>query len=254
LEQSRPVIEYVISAAADQMDASTPQGKAQIVDTVFPLIASVTEGTQQDHYLELLAKRLNVPMGTLRASVERPAAVRRTRTPQSAGQTRSAASPFAKLEHDPLEEYCLALLVKYPDLADAASPLRADFFRRHENREIYEVWAGLAAETGDGDVAAAIRGGVAEEVLGQLEALSGRAFPPSDQKKRRDALQDVISRLEERDLRGLKTEEEIRFSESPPDLEEGFDHLDVLELNQRIRRNEDLRRGLRRDLIEGIST
>ena len=254
LEQSVPLIEYVISAAADQMDASTPQGKAQIVDTVFPLIASVTEGTQQDHYLELLAKRLNVPMGTLRASVERPAAVRRTRTPQSAGQTRAAASPFAKLEHDPLEEYCLALLMKYPDLADVASPLQADFFRRHENREIYEVWAGLATETGDGDVAAAIRGGVAEEVLGQLEALSGRAFLPSDQKKRRDALQDVISRLEERDLRGLKAEEEIRFSESHPNLEEGLDHLDVLVLNQRIRRNEDLRRGLRRDLIEGIST
>ncbi|HCP24452.1 MAG TPA: hypothetical protein DIT90_10090 [Dehalococcoidia bacterium] len=53
---------------------------------------------------------------------------------------------------------------------------------------------------------------------------------------------EVATRLEERNLRELKAEEGIRFTESPPDLEDD-EHDDILQLNQRIKNNEDLRRG-----------
>ena len=43
-------------------------------------------------------------------------------------------------------------------------------------------------------------------------------------------------------LRNLKSEEVIRFAESPPDLEEG-EHDDILRLNEQIKKNEGLRRG-----------
>jgi hypothetical protein len=53
---------------------------------------------------------------------------------------------------------------------------------------------------------------------------------------------EVASRLEERNLKNLKSEEVIRFAESPPDLEEG-EHDEILRLNQQIKKNEGLRRG-----------
>jgi len=46
--------------------------------------------------------------------------------------------------------------------------------------------------------------------------------------------------LESRYLVELKAEEEIRFSESSTDIM-GDSHLDVLEINQRIKMNQNLR-------------
>ncbi len=53
------------------------------------------------------------------------------------------------------------------------------------------------------------------------------------------AVDDII---EERNLRTLKSEEVIRFAESPPDIEDG-EHDDILRLNQQFKKNEGLRRG-----------
>ena len=53
---------------------------------------------------------------------------------------------------------------------------------------------------------------------------------------------EVVSLLEERNLRDLKSEEVIRFAESPPDLEDG-EHHEILQLNQQIKKNEGLRKG-----------
>jgi DNA primase len=246
LENAQPLVEYLIAAAASHLDPSTPQGKAQIVEAVFPLIAAATEGTQQDHYFQMLADRLNVSLETLRASVGRPTAARRARTQQPRAAD-AATSPFAKLNHDPLEEYCLALLMKHPDLKESAGHLKLEFFRRHENREIFSRWLGWQPGPAAEESAAAIRENAGEEILGQLDALEQKSLPPLDPSKRREALADVISRLEERDLRGLKAEEEIRFAESPPDLDDA-EHQDILYLNQRIKKNEDLRRGLYQEI------
>ena len=241
LEGAKPLVEYVIATAASHLDPSTPEGKAQIVDAVFPLIASVTEGARQDHYFQVLAGRLGVTPETLRASIGRPTAARRARTAQSSQPARAAASPFARLDRDPVEEYCLALLMKYPELLDSAGGLRAEYFRRHENREIFERRAAISTETGD---AGGVAGdGAAAGILEQIGVLQAKALPELDSSKRRVAIRDVIARLEDRDLRSLKAEEELRFADSPPDLEEMEGHP-VLELNERIRKNEDLRRGL----------
>jgi DNA primase len=245
LDEARPLIEYVVTAAASHLDASTPQGKTQIVEAVFPLIAAVNNAAQQDHYFQLLADRLNISMETLRASVARPAAPRRPGARQPAQQPPVAASPFAKLNHDPVEEYCLALLMRYPDLGEQAEGLRPEVFLRHENREIVSRFLDAGTEEGlaqgPPSFPASMKESAVPEVLDQLEALERKTLPPLDLTKRRRAFSEVMARLEERDLRRLKAEEEIRFSESPPDLESD-EHQNTLDINQRIKINETLRR------------
>ena len=245
LDEARPLIEYVVTAAASHLDASTPQGKTQIVEAVFPLIAAVNNAAQQDHYFQLLADRLNISMETLRASVARPAAPRRPGARQPAQQPPVAASPFAKLNHDPVEEYCLALLMHYPDLGEQAEGLRPEVFLRHENREIVSRFLDAGTEEGlaqgPPSFPASMKESAVPEVLDQLEALERKTLPPLDLTKRRRAFSEVMARLEERDLRRLKAEEEIRFSESPPDLESD-EHQNTLDINQRIKINETLRR------------
>ena len=57
---------------------------------------------------------------------------------------------------------------------------------------------------------------------------------------RGQAFSDTVIRLEERHLKELKTEEGLKFSEDPPDLEDDH-HQNVLEINQRIKDNQNAR-------------
>ena len=244
VDEARPLLDFLISATTASIDPSSAQGKAAIAEAIFPLIAAVQDAPQQDYYFQKLAEELNVTPETLRASVGRPTSARRPRTaaarqqPETATPDRTAASsPFAKLEHDPVEEYCLALLMRYPDLAEYAEPLTADHFWRHENREIFGNYLNApddprADDARDEEVSAAPPG-----IREQLEALRERYLPPMDLPKRRRAIADVVAQLEKRTLRRMKSEEQIRFSESPPDLSVEDLH-DTVAVNQRMKQTE----------------
>ncbi|HCP24451.1 MAG TPA: hypothetical protein DIT90_10085, partial [Dehalococcoidia bacterium] len=141
VEEAIPAINFRIRSARENGESATPQGKAQIVAEVAPAIHALGEGIQQASAVEMLAQELDVPIDTVKAALSRPSVARRTqRAPQRPnGQ---AASPFAKLDHDPVEEYCLQLLLGFPELREHADGLRSEFFKRHENRELFSQWLG----------------------------------------------------------------------------------------------------------------
>jgi len=240
VDEARPMLDFLISATTASIDPSTAQGKAAIAEAIFPLIAAVQDAPQQDHYFEKLAEELNVTAETLRASVGRPTVPRHSRQSQSRrqpeqsrGESAVVASPFAKLEHDPVEEYCLTLLMRYPDLSEYAETLTAEHFWRHENREIFTSYLGCEEDAGEETPDGAPPG-----VREQLEALRQKSLRPMDFVKRRRAIDDVVTQLEKRSLRRLKTEEQIRFSESPPDLD-AEDLQDTVAVNQRMKEAEN---------------
>ena len=239
VEQARPLLDFLISATAASIDPSTAQGKAAIAEAIFPLIAAVQDAPQQDFYFQKLAGELNVTPDTLLASVGRPTAARRPRAPQnrqqseqSPAENKAATSPFASLEHDPVEEYCLALLMRYPDLSEYAGPLTPEHFWRHENREIF----GGYLVSGD-DVVEDALSDAPPGIREQVESLRRKALPQMDIVKRRQAMGDVVAQLEKRSLRRLKAEEQIRFDESPPDLSTD-DLQDTVEVNRRMKHAE----------------
>ena len=240
VDEARPLLDFLISATTASIDPSTAQGKAAIAEAIFPLIAAVQDAPQQDYYFQKLAEELNVTADTLRASVGRPATPRGARSPQNRRQPEQSsrepavvASPFAKLEHDPVEEYCLTLLMRYPDLSEYAETLTAEHFWRHENREIFTGYLSCGEEVGEDEPDNAPPG-----VREQLEALRRKSLHPMDFIKRRRAMDDVVTQLEKRSLRRLKTEEQIRFSESPPDLD-AEDLQDTVAVNQRMKEAEN---------------
>ena len=236
VEQARPLLDFLISATTAGIDPSTAQGKAAIAEAIFPLIAAVQDAPQQDYYFQKLAGELGVTPDTLLASVGRPTAARHPRTPRNRqrpehdqGGQAAASSPFARLEHDPVEEYCLTLLMRYPELSEYAEPLTLEHFWRHENREIFDNYL----TRGDG-VRQAILDDAPLGIREQWESLQQRKLPPMDIVKRRQAMFDVVMQLEKRSLRRLKTEEQIRFDEAPPELD-AEDLQDALAVNQRMK-------------------
>ncbi|CUV02754.1 DNA primase [hydrothermal vent metagenome] len=239
IQEGPSYIEYLLKVLPVQLDASTPQGKAQIVSVVLPSIQAVPEPFQQDHYFQMLADQLGVTRETLQATIDRPGAARQTQRAQP--RTRPASGlTFTSPDGDPLEEYCLTLLLHEPDLEESAEGLQPEYFRQMENREIFNQWVRVCQGRQGESSAASLSGLVEEELTSRLDALLNKEMPPLDPLSRQAAFRDVVIRLESRYLVELKAEEEIRFSESSTDIMEGS-HLDVLEINQRIKMNQNLR-------------
>ena len=269
VKDALPLMDYLFTALPPRVDLSTPQGKSDAAELIFRKIAAIPDPFQQDHYFQRLASLLGVSEATLQASLGR--------RPRSGGTTsyadRSAgprqgqghqqrrgdkqsqeatATPFARLEHDPLEEYCLALILQNPQLPRSHQPqphtdggqggietdtgdadeksagnLRLEYFQRVENREVFTNW--IKCSTLD-----VLREALDEELQEHLEHLLAKVLPPSDRNQREMALGDCGRRLEERYLRELKREEELRLSQATPEeLEE--QGQGILQINERLK-------------------
>ena len=251
IENARPLLEFVISAMSATIDLATPQGKTAVADQVSRLIFAVQDAPQQDFYLQMLAQKLEVPLETLRASISRPATPRRPRAgqnrqPPAPRQEEATSSPFVSLDQDPLEEYCLSLLMRYPDLGEYAESLTPELFLRPENREIFVNYLDFPAtsEEGNDEDGEEIWETVPPSVREQVQALRGKSLYPMDLLKRRRAMTDVVARLEERSIRQQKKDEQDRFSDSAEELNED-DHRGAVALNERLRQNQSQRPSLR---------
>ena len=242
VDSAIPAITFRIDSAVQNGDISTPQGQAQIVGDVSRPILSFGEGFQQANAIEYLAEKIGSTIDTVKSALSRPSVARRARRPDQPRPVGATASPFAKLDHDPMEEHCLQLLLGYPELRELADGLRAEFFQRHENRELFSRWLDAGTGPDKDETLASVRRDGDDEVSGQLASLLGKSLLPLDVNGRAASFMEVASRLEERNLKNLKSEEVKRFADSPPDLEDG-EHNEILRLNQQIRKNEGLRRG-----------
>jgi len=250
-----PLMDYLFTALSSRIDLTTPQGKASLAERLSHLVWATPDPFHQDHYFQRLAGLLGVNEATLRASLGRPRTPRapsRGQTPSRARTSDSpqaAVTPFERLDHDPLEEYSLAVILQdplglgvmwrdvtegedpTPDTYDAGSVdaglLRLEYFRRVENREVFTNL--MKCSTLDD-----LRGALDQELLDHLEHLLDKPLPPSDRKQRQEAFKNSARRLEERHLRELKLEEEIKLSHAS--TEEAEEHGQrILQVNERLR-------------------
>ena len=135
---------------------------------------------------------------------------------------------------DPIEEYCLALSVQFPETI-ANSGLAPEYFFLPGNRALADK---LIEFSDDKNMPFENFGIDDNSPLGELlEQLLSKDLPPTDYRDRSSILQNTVKRLENRYLRDLKLKEEILLEESNNDL--SMDpKISILATNQRIRTNE----------------
>ena len=244
IENARPLFEYLLAALSGQVDVTTPQGKAWVAQRLYNFIAAVPEPIQQDQYFQMLADHLRVNEDTLRASMGRFTAQSANQRPNRARRVQSSSgqeapftdSAFARLENDPVEEHCLAYVLQNAELHWAIGELRHEYFRRPENREIFNYMQHAAADGFDELAMDWLSQTVDEELGRHLDHLLGKVLPPAGNQQ--ETVRDIVYRLEERYLREMKTEEAMRFAEIPSEdlMEEQFEA--TLDMNQRFKKNE----------------
>ena len=255
VNDAMPLMDYLFEALASRIDLTTADGQDAAAARLSHLVWALPNPFQQDRYFQKMAQLLGVNDSTLKARLNHPRYKGATRTPsansarraEGVGQpSQAGAAPFAAVERDPLEEHCLALMLHSGQMQsdqesldgggglafsegvlDVIDALRLEHFRRVENREVF---TNLAQCT----TLEELHQTLDHELQGHLDHLLARPLPPTDKKQREAALRDCARRMEERHLRDLKLEEELKLAEATPEEAEESQES-ILELNERLR-------------------
>ncbi|MFW6151322.1 MAG: DNA primase [Chloroflexota bacterium] len=190
VDEATPILDFSFQAVLSEADLSSVRGKRWALDTLAPLVEGIHEPLRRSHYVHKLAQALGINEHDVTASMRRIARSRGASPTRPATERKESQAPVGS----PLEEYCLALLLQYPELRASTEELSAEHFDSSENREIFTQW--LNADT-IVDLKRTLDGTLDE----YLDYLLSKSFPPGIQDKeelRQLTLSDCILRLQER--------------------------------------------------------
>jgi DNA primase len=165
IDESVPLIDYMIAAQTADLALDTPQGKLEATRRLLPIIAGVRDRTLSDEYVGRLAQKIRVDKVSLRLDlqqarqrIDREARTAPTRaTIQESPDPDEELSGTAQKSHDAQatngatyrdaahappevsqEEYCLGLALDHPETwREVRAILREDDFTATETRALF---------------------------------------------------------------------------------------------------------------------
>ena len=139
LATAQPITDYTFGMVTAELDLTTAKGKSLAAERLLPILAEIKDGVRRTHYLQKLARMIDVTLVTLESELSRmkprPEAHRKPIQPLKA--TAPTVRPVLTSR---LEEDCLALLLQHPELKENGANLTPEYFENSENREIFIAW------------------------------------------------------------------------------------------------------------------
>jgi len=219
---AKPMIDFILETVIAKVDIASARDKSLAAEKLLPLLFEMKDPLRQAHYVERLARLLKIDEHVLGDALRRFRAVERKR---KANKSLPAFTPVAPslTSSSPLEQYCLALLLQYPELKTESTGLSPDYFENSENRELFVKWQ-------QSDDLASLKNSLDSALQEYLESLMARVFPPTlkeSETARRETIDvleelikqscfmdretiidDCVFRLQERRLRNLEAEKQ----------------------------------------------
>jgi DNA primase len=193
LAGAQPLLDYKFQMVAMGLEGARPWERSRAVDELLPLVGLIGDRIVQAHYLQRLARLAQVREAELQQMLLRQSTKRRPVAAAPAPPTAVAASHPG----DAREEFCLALLLRYPELREDGLAFSPELFWHIENRQVLEAWQGCQ----DTDEVAQV---VPEELEGHLQRVSSIDLPPFGPQEAKAALRDCVGRLKQRELEAVK--------------------------------------------------
>ena len=189
---ARHAHDHLFDVAATRHDLSQPRERSAAAAELTPIIALTADRVIQSHYMQRLARMVQVDEATLRLELRQPVHARAERAAEA------AASASNKAVHDRREEFCLALLFRYPELRVLGEELDAGLFTHSENRALFEAWIAHAEATD------ALEHSLNSDLRPQYERISTADVPTYDDENLAKALRSAVWRIEQDRLRLAK--------------------------------------------------
>lgn len=131
--QARPAIDWVLEQYEDREDIATPLGKRRYVSAAAQLIRNLKDSVEREHYLNIISKKTNTSLETLRGKVEdedTEVSYKRLRPVAITEQVDPAKSSY--------EDNLLALAIIDASTRDIFADVDLDAFELEEARAIVE--------------------------------------------------------------------------------------------------------------------
>ena len=201
VEQAMPILDFAFQSVISKVDINKAKDKSLAVQKLLPSIYEIKDPTQKFHYVEKLARALKIKTSDVEAALQKLKTARKR--PQLSKPTEQSrlARQFVS---SPIEEYCLALLLQYPELRPFARELSPEHFESTENREVFVKWQHFS------DISN-LESKLDTSLVEHLYYLVRKIFPPAIQESERTRhfdLANCILRLQEKLSRKLETEKE----------------------------------------------
>ena len=190
LADAQPLLDYKFEAVSSALDLSQPRQRSQAVEELLPLLAAIGDRIVQAHYLQRLARLAQVRESALHQMLLRQGRKRGRGREAVAQEEAVAAAPSGSKQ----EEFCLALLLRYPELRQDGLDLSPDLFWYSENRELLQAWQRCP------DLEE-MRQAIAAELEEHLQRLSKASLPPPQEAKAK--LQEYVEYLKKRELKAV---------------------------------------------------
>jgi DNA primase len=239
VEAAPPVVEYVFQARTADLDLSDPKGKSEAVNRLLPAIADIGNPVERSHYLQQLARLVQVDERILAQQLDRASRRQRRPAPPDPGPDMPGPQPPETRESRGgrfgTEEYVLASLLDEPSLWSylkqhfeemRTPPLNANDFAHTANREVYQVFEELwvSGQVADSPtLVRELRAGLSPALSDQLGFLLQHTAsePPLPDQEHQQAVLRAALRLREQARR--REIERLRFvletAESDADAE-----------------------------------
>jgi len=137
VDNAVPVVDFTFRTKTTRLDMTAAGDQSKAVHELAAIIARMKDPVRRDHYirrLEILTKtRYNIIEGVVK---EYMAPSKQSKTKKEPTTIRTTRLLFS----NPLEEYCLRLLLHHPELVDMSEGLLPEYFRNSQNREIFMAW------------------------------------------------------------------------------------------------------------------
>jgi len=199
VEQATPILDFIIRNIIAKVDIDKAKGKSLVIETLSPIFDEIEDPVQQSHYVRQLARELKLEESEMKAALRKLRGNRKRLQPT---EPREQSRLARQLVSNPIEEYCLALLLRYPELRQPAQELLPEHFEYTENRELFVKWQSSSDIPPPWNKLDA-------NLLEQLNYLLDKLIIEENNRERQLALSDCILRLQERLSRKLEVGREL---------------------------------------------
>jgi DNA primase len=199
VEQAIPVIDYTFDMVTAKLDLSTAKDKTVAASRLMPVITEISDRIRRAHYLQKLSHLVNVSVRDLETTVKKSSGFNIYNNKKD----KPAAVPeIRQVFSQPLEEYCLTLLLQFPKLKSFKNKLKPEYFENSENREIFNAIS-------QAEDLNAIKNSLDDTIWDYLDKLIKKEVPPD---KIEEKMSACTLRLHEKFLRSLEMKREVIFA------------------------------------------
>ena len=128
-----PLAEYMVNFTASKYDLTKIMEKSKLISQLLPTIAKVENNLRRDRWIRTLSKLTKIDYNVIEGQLKKSLIGTHANKPLH----RSNLVPADTIGYIAREEYCIALLVQYPELKKQDEGLIPDYFQSIVNRELY---------------------------------------------------------------------------------------------------------------------